>query len=147
MKKIIATLLVCGTISIAATAQEAQTTAQQPQTPEQGQRPHMTKEQREAMKHQREADLMDAMNSVQLTDDQKAKAKEAIETAGKQKNELRKDASLTEDQKKEMRKPIDAKLKTSLISIMGEDKYKKFKEFQKKTEEARKNTEMPKAEN
>ena len=95
MKKIIATLLVCSVIGFTANAQEQKKDASMPQ---------MTKEQKEAMKHQREAEMNDAMTAAGLTDAQKAESKEAFEAANKAKNELKKDATLTDAQKLEKKK-------------------------------------------
>ena len=143
MKKIIATFLVCGSISMAVNAQD-----QNPSTTMsgQGQRPQFTKEQREAMKQQKETDLLEAMNFAQLTNDEKAKAKDAIEVVNKKKGELRRDATLTDDQKKETKKKLDAELKSSLMAAIGEAKYKKFKEFQKTTDDARRKSNTPRPE-
>ena len=132
MKKIIATLLVCSVIGFTANAQEQKKDASMPQ---------MTKEQKEAMKHQREAEMNDAMTAAGLTDAQKAESKEAFEAANKAKNELKKDATLTDAQKLEKKKAIDEEQKTKLIKIMGEDKLKKFKDFQKKAKELKESKE------
>ena len=128
MKKIIATLLVCSIIGFTANAQVQKSEHQMPQ---------MTKEQKEAMKQQREVELADAMNAAGLTDAQKADTKEALESANKAKNELKKDVTLTDAQKQEKKKVIDEEQKAKLSKIMGDDKLKKFKDFQKKAREAK----------
>ena len=138
MKKIIATLLVCSVIGFTANAQEQKTDASMPK---------MTKEQHEAMKHQRDAELNEAMTAAGLTDAQKVDTKEALEVANKAKNELRKDATLTDEQKKEKKKVIDEEQKIKLIKIMGDDKFKKFKEAQKKDRDMKEKPTQPKAEN
>ncbi len=138
MKRIIVTLLVCSVLGFTANAQEQKKENSMPQ---------MTKEQKEAFKHQREAELNDAMAAAGLTDAQKAETKEAFEAANKAKNELRKDAALTDAQKMEKKKAIDEEQKTKLLKIMGADNLKKFKDFQKKAREAKEKAAPVKAEN
>jgi len=137
MKKMIATVLVCSSIGFTASAQEQKTEV----APPMAQNQMMSKEQREAMKQKREAEMNEAFNAAELTDAQKADSKEVMEMANRSKRDLRRDASLTEDQKKEKMKAIDEDQKAKLMKIMGEEKFRKYREFQKKAREAQmKNT-------
>ena len=132
MKKMIFTVLVCSAIGFTASAQEQNEKV----APPMAQNQMMTKEQREAMKQKREAEMNEAFNAAELTDAQKSDSREAMEMANKSKRELRNDASLSDDQKKEKMKAIDEEQKAKLAKIMGEEKFKKFREYQKKAKES-----------
>ncbi len=132
MKKILVTILAISAIGFAANAQQPTTPAAPPQGAPAA-RPKMSKEQREEMKKQREEELAKAMTAAGLTDAQKADTKAAIDSLDMKKKEMRKEGTFSEDQKKMMEKEH----KEKLIKVMGEEKYKKFREAQKAAKEAR----------
>ena len=126
MKKTVLVLLTTGLFAIAANAQDAP-----PQAPQQ-QGPHpMSKEDRAKMKAEKEAQLNKSLKDIGATDDQIQKVKDALEDSHKKHEELRKDASLSDDDKKEKNKEINEAQKAKLKEILGEEKAKQFSEGQR----------------
>ena len=142
MKKILVTMLAFGAISLTANAQQPTPPANPPQA-NQPAKPRLSKEQREEMKKQREVDLANAMTAAQLTDAQKADTKAALDSMNQKMKEMRKEGIDSKDELKEQRKLMEKELKEKLIKIMGEEKYKKFKEAQKAAKEAREKNAIP----
>src|SRR5690349_12338939 len=64
----------------------------------------LTKEEKQKMKEKQEADMAAAFKEVGLTDEQIQQVKAVIDETSKKNNELRKNDSLTDDQKKEQMK-------------------------------------------
>ena len=133
MKKILVTVLAISAFSFATNAQQPTTPVAPPQGAPAAAQPKLSKEQKEEMKKQKEEDLANALTAAGLTDAQKAETKAAIDDLDMKKKELRKAGTLSDELKKSMEKD----LKEKLIKVMGEEKFKKFREAQKAAKEAR----------
>lgn len=123
MKKTILVLLVTGLLAVGANAQDAPTAPKPGQNPP----PAMSKEQ---MKERREM-MMKTMKDIGATDEQIQKCKDAMEDSKKKNDELKKDASLTDDAKKAKRKEIMTEQEAKIKEILGDEKAKKLKEAMK----------------
>ena len=76
----------------------------------------MTKEEKAKMREQQNADLVASFKEAMLTDDQTAKAKEILDVASKQGNELKKNTTLTDAEKEDQKKKLMMKKMQSLKS-------------------------------
>ncbi len=119
------------TINIA-TAQEAKTSTNAPQEK------ILSKEEKAALKVQKEANLQEAFKTAGLTTDEQQMVRTSIEARSAFKKELKTDTSLSEEdfnaKYKEFSKAEDAKYKAAF----GDEKYKSFKAVQKAQKEAQK---------
>ena len=140
MKKIIVSLVMCTSLAFAANAQvpEASTIQSTPKK-------QFSKEEKLAFKEKKKAEEMEALNAVGLDDKQKANSLELLQTIQSQKMKIRKDETLNDDQKKEQIKSMEKDWHERLKQVMGEEKYKKFRETQKLQKEKLR-AEMPKKE-
>jgi|GEM_PF-3320369 len=123
MKKILCMFLVMGTLVLTVKAQDEK----MPERP----KGKMGREKMEKMKEHRDSVLTQQLKAAGATDEQIAKAKEANEVTGKQLMDLRKDESLSEDDKKDKRKALMQQQADKMKEILGEEKFKKFKELKK----------------
>lgn len=129
MKKILAICILLAALSINANAQ--QTT----------EKPQMSKEEKVKMREKQEQDLQAAFKEIGLTDEQIKQCKEIIVDANKKTSEVRKDATLTDEQKETKRKEINTEKNNKLKEVMGEEKFKQFNSIRKKQKDA--NTASP----
>jgi len=134
MKKI--TLVLAGFLLTAATsfAQDANTSTTKPE---------LSKEEKTKLKQKQDEEMMSAYKEVGLTEDQIKLVKDANTEAWKKSNEIRKDAALTEDAKKEKLKEISTEKNEKIKAIMGADTYKLFSAIRKKQKEAAATTATP----
>jgi helix-turn-helix protein len=124
MKKV---LFILCSLFVFATVTNAQTADEQKAAP--------TKEEKQKMKEKQEADFAAAFKAAGLTDDQIKQAKAAMQEASEKGKEIKKDAALSEDEKKAKLKEISDAKNAKLKEIMG-DKYKAYSAERKKQKEA-----------
>ena len=126
MKKTMLVLLTSGLFAIAANAQDV------PAPPTHGAPPPMmSKADRAKKKAEMEAALTKTLADIGASDDQAQKVKDALEDTRKKHEELKKDATLSEDDKKAKGKELMEAQQAKLKEILGEEKFKKFKDAQK----------------
>lgn len=116
MKKILVMLmasLMVSAISFAQTKDSAQTK-------------ELSKEEKAALKAKNEADVMQAYKDAGLTDAQIASCKEVVTAANQKSNELKKQTSLTDEEKAAAKKIISDEKNAKMKEIMGEDGYRKY---------------------
>ncbi len=126
MKKTILVLLTSGLFAIAANAQDIPAPPK-PGTPP----PMMSKEDRAKRKAEREAAITKNLSDIGATDDQVKQVKDAMEDARKKHEDLKKDATLSDDDKKAKGKELMEAQQAKMKEILGEEKFKKFRESQK----------------
>ncbi len=124
MKKMIAAIVGVAFMTIASHAQVAP-----PAKP-------MSKEDKMKMKEKADEDLNAAIKEAGLTDEQTKQVKDVIADASKKGNEIKKDAVLTDEDKKTKLKAISEEKNNKLKEIMGKEKYKLYNEARKKQKEA-----------
>jgi len=132
MKKILVSMLV--TTSLFATAQAQTTSAASTAATEKKQ---MTKEEKQAAKAKKEADLAEAFAKAGVPADQQEKAKDMLNASNEKAKEIK--ASASSDEEKKVK--LDAVYKErneQLKTILGDEKYKIFKDTQKAQKEAAK---------
>ena len=128
MKKLIATTMFASVISIATFAQTpAQATKDKPK---------MSKEDKAKMKVKQEEEMNALLKETGLDESQKTKVLAVLADAKEKSGTLKKDASITEEDKKTQLKTINDDKNAKLKEIMGEEKYKHFNELKKKQKEA-----------
>lgn len=132
MKKILLALIITSAVTTAANAQEAAASAPATMAPA---KPQLSKEEREKQKQKMEADLAAAFKEAGLTENEIKLSKEAMEAGRQKRNELKKNTSITEEEKAKKAQEYKDEEKTKLTEIMG-SKYKAFKEAQKKQKAA-----------
>ncbi|MFY7900737.1 MAG: hypothetical protein ACOVNY_11180 [Chitinophagaceae bacterium] len=99
-------------------------------------KPELTKEEKAKLKQKQEEETNAAFKEVGLTEEQINSIKEANVEAGKKSAEVRKDATLSDDAKKEKIKEINDQKTDKIKTIMGIDKYRQFLAIRKKQKEA-----------
>lgn len=129
MKKVFVTLLCAGVFTIAANAQQTATA-------DAVAKPQMSKEERAKQKQKQDEEIAAAYKEVGLSDEQIKQIKEVNAEAGKKSNEVRKDASLSDDAKAVKLKEISTEKNDKIKEIMGKEKYKQFSEIRKKQKAA-----------
>jgi hypothetical protein len=129
MKKVFVTLLCVGAFTIAANAQQTATS-------EATAKPQMSKEEKAKQKQKQDEEIAAAYKEVGLSEDQIKQIKEVNMEAGKKSNEVRKDASLTEEARAAKLKEISTEKNAKIKGIMGNEKYKQFSEIRKKQKAA-----------
>lgn len=131
MKKLFVSMLAIAAMTTITQAQELKpdATAQQPVKKE------MTKAEKEAMKAKKEADLVEAFKRADLSEEQQKKAREAMDEASAKNKEVRADAKLAEEAKQAKIKENNDAKNDRLKEIMGDVKYKAFKQAQKAQKE------------
>jgi hypothetical protein len=126
MKKTIVVLFATGFFAIAANAQDVPQTSGTPTPP-----PMMSKEDRAKMKAEREAKLTQSLKDVGASDDQIQQVKAVLEETHKKHEALKKDASISDEDKKAKGKEIMEAQKAKIKEILGEEKAKQFAESQR----------------
>ena len=130
MKKIFIALFITSVFTVTANAQQAvATTTQEAKAP-------MSKEEKAKAKQQQEDQMNATFKEIGLTDEQVKQIKEVMTVASKKSSEIKKDASLTDDAKKESLKVISTEKNEKIKEIMGKEKYKQYNEIRKKQKEA-----------
>lgn len=132
MKKLLS--IVClGCIATLATAQEAKKEIRPASIEQQP----ISKEQREAMKAKKEADLTEAFKRAEITEEQQKKAREIMADAAAKNKELR-NSNVSEEEKMAKKKVNDETKNTQLKELFGEAKYKVFTKTLKELKDANK---------
>ena len=121
----IAVLMTTGLFVVAVNAQDA------PPPPRPGNPPAMSKEDHEKMKQKRDEEQEKALKTIGASDDQIKKAKDVFEEFGKKQRDLRKDATLSEEDRKSKGKELRDQQEVKLKEILGDEKLSKFKESRK----------------
>ena len=101
------------------------------QTKDSAQTKELTKEEKAALKAKSEADVMQAYKEAGLTDAQIASCKEVIDASNKKSNELKKQTTLTDDEKVAAKKIITDEKNAKMKEIMGTAAYKKYSDVRK----------------
>ncbi len=96
------------------------------QTKDSAQTKELTKEEKAVLKAKNEADVMQAYKDAGLTDAQIASCKEVVNAANQKSNELKKQTSLTDEEKAAAKKIISDEKNAKMKEIMGEDGYRKY---------------------
>ena len=130
MKKVIATMILAGFVSIASFAQTA------PAAQETKDKPKMSKEEKAKIKAKQEEEMNTLLKDVGLDEGQKTKVLAILAESKEKSGAIKKDASITEDDKKTQLKTINDDKNARLKEIMGEEKWKHFNELKKKQKEA-----------
>jgi len=125
MKKLLLTALFAGTLAFISFAQDTQD------------KKPTTKDEKAAMKAKREQDLTNALTQTGLTAEQQTKVREVLSDADQKSKDLKKDATLTEDQKVAKKEELNDAKNEKLKTIMGADKFKVWKSIKKKQSEQR----------
>ncbi len=131
MKKIFVSLLV--SISLFATTQAQTATANADGT---SAGKTLSKEEKEAAKTKKEADLVDAFTKAGLSADEQKKVRAVLDESNEKTKPIKADASLSDDAKKEKLDAIYKERNEQLKTVMGNEKYKAFKAAQKAQKEA-----------
>lgn len=103
-----------------------------------------TKEEKQKMKEKQEADMAAAFKEIGLSDEQIEKVKAVSAEASKKNGEVRKNETLSDDQKLEQIKANNDEKNQKIKEIMGEEKYKAFNAIRKKQKEAAADMSAPK---
>lgn len=116
MKKTFITLLISflvSTFSFAQTSDSSRTV-------------ELTKEEKAALKAKNEADVMQAYKDAGLSEAQIAACKAEVAAANQKSNELKKQTSLTDQEKAAAKKIISDEKNAKMKEIMGEEGYRKY---------------------
>jgi hypothetical protein len=125
MKKVFITLFMIGSFALVGNAQQMVSA-------EAGtDKPQLSKEEKQKQKEKKDADQIALYKAAGLNDEEIKKVMEINAEAGKKSAEVRKDASLTEDQKKEKLEAIKADKNAQTKEIMGKERGKKYNELKK----------------
>lgn len=79
----------------------------------------------------------EAVNELNLTDDQKGKVKDIFDEARTKRQDIMKDSSLTDDQKKEKMKELHSDTRTRVNEILTPDLRNQLKEKMEATAKAK----------
>jgi len=129
MKKLFITACMAVALTTTVNAQEAIKPAEAP-------KPQLSKEERAKQKQKAEDDLNAAFKEAGVTDDEVKQAKAIMEEAKAKRSEIKKSTTFTEEEKITKSKESNNEEKEKLIKLLGADKYKAFKEAQKKQKAA-----------
>lgn len=87
-----------------------------------------TKEEKEAAKAKKEANLLEVFKAIQATPEEQAKLREFIKESGEYGKELRADPDFTEEEKI-MKAKLYAKIKNARIrELLGDTRYQTYKD-------------------
>jgi Spy/CpxP family protein refolding chaperone len=103
-----------------------------------------TKEEKQKMKEKQEAEIAAAFKEIGLTDEQIQQVKTVMDETSKKNGELRKNETLTDDQKKEQMKANNDEKNQKIKDIMGEEKYRQYNQIRKKQKEQSADMNAPK---
>jgi len=136
MKKVFLSLFVLA-IGLTSNAQKSATKEAQitPQAPVMAQ-PKMSKEQKDAMKAKKEAELAEAFKKAELTDEQQKNARSVLDAFNEKSKAIKADAAMSADDRKAKLDEINKEKNEKLKEVMGEAKNKIFKQVQKAQKEA-----------
>ncbi len=130
MKKVFATFAFVGLFTSAINAQQATAASTD------AAKPQMSKEEKAKQKQKNDEDMAAAFKEAGLTEEQIKQVKDANVEATKKGNEVKKDATLTEEAKAEKLKEINKEKNDKVKAIMGEEKSKLFNAIRKKQKAA-----------
>lgn len=130
MKKIVITMLALGTFYTTTQAQDAKAPVAAQE------KKQLSKAEKEAMKAKKEADLVEAFKRADLTEEQQKKAREVLDASNEKSKAIKTDAKLNDDEKKLKVEELYKERNEQLKEVMGEFKYKAFKQAQKAQKEA-----------
>lgn len=99
-------------------------------------KPKMTKEEREKQKLKEEENFNAAVKELGLTETQAQQLKEINSEAKKKRADLKKEESLSEEDKKAKGKEISTEANNKIKELIGADKLKQYNEIKKKQKEA-----------
>ncbi len=128
MKKLIITACIAVALTTTVNAQEAA-------------KPQLSKEEKAKQKQKAEDDLNAAFKDAGVADDVAKQAKVLMDEAKAKRSEVKKSV-ITDDEKITKTKEINTDEKEKLIALLGGDKYKIFKDIQKKQKAAASTTNM-----
>ena len=134
MKKIFVSMLVATTLFATAQAQTERAVSNTPTTDAKV----MTQEEKDAAKAKKEALLAEAFAKAGVAADVQEKAKAMLKAYNEKAKAVKGNADITEDAKKSQLEAIYKDKDEQLKSILGDDKYKIFKDTQKAQKEAAK---------
>ena len=98
----------------------------------------MSKEDKEAAKAKREANLLEAFKTAGLTNEEQQKVREMMLENSAFGKTLKENTSLSDEDRKNKNKDYYAIANGKLKELLGEEKYKAFKDVQKAQKEAAK---------
>ncbi len=94
------------------------------------------KQAKQQMKQKQDEEIEKALKDAGIAEDKATQFKETMKLYGTKSSEVRKDASLTEDQQKEKLKALNKEKNARLSDIAGADKYKEFNKIRKQQKQA-----------
>jgi hypothetical protein len=94
------------------------------------------KQAKEQVKQKQDQEVDKALKDAGIAEDKSAQFKETLKLYGTKSTEIRKDASLTDDQRKEKLKALNHEKNAKLSEIAGADKYKEFNKIRKQQKQA-----------
>ncbi len=131
MKKILCTVASVFIIAVSVNAQTADVAKTNKATEKQA---------KQQLKQKQNEELDKALKDAGIAEDKAAQFKETTKLYGTKSTEIRKDASLTEDQRKEKLKALTQEKNAKLSEIVGSDKYKEFNKIRKQQKQAENTT-------
>ena len=96
------------------------------QTADSSYKKELTKEEKTALKAKSDAEVMQAYKDAGLSDALIAACKDVVATSNQKSNELKKQTTLTDDEKATAKKIISDEKNAKMKEIMGEDGYRKY---------------------
>ena len=86
----------------------------------------LTKEEKAALKAKNEADVMQAYKDAGLSEAQISACKEVVAASNQKSNDLKKQTTLTDEEKASAKKIISDEKNAKMKEIMGEEGYRKY---------------------
>jgi hypothetical protein len=126
MKKLLVTVFALGTLSFAAQAQTSTAAA----------KPELTKEEKAKLKEKQEQLLTASFKEANFTDEEIVKVSTIMQDGKKKRNDLKKNTALTDAEREAQTQATKDEEKARLIEVLGKDKYKAWKDIQKKQKAA-----------
>ncbi|MBA4140439.1 MAG: hypothetical protein H0X70_08020 [Segetibacter sp.] len=131
MKKILFTVASVFIIAVSANAQTANVAKTDKATEKQA---------KQQMKQKQDEEIEKAIKDAGITEDKATQFKETMKLYGTKSTEVRKDASLTDEQQKEKLKALNQEKNAKLSEIAGADKYKEYNKIRKQQKQAENST-------
>ncbi len=94
------------------------------------------KQAKEQVKQKQNEEVEKALKDAGIPEDKAAQFKETMKLYATKSSEVRKDASLTDEQRKEKIKALNQEKNAKLSEIAGADKYKEFNKIRKQQKQA-----------
>ncbi len=99
-------------------------------------KPAMSKEEKQMAKDKKEKDLKDAFKAAGTSSSEEKQVRAILDESNEKSSVIKKDASLSEEDKKAKLAVVYAERNEAMKALMGKDKYKAFKDEQKAQKEA-----------